>query len=595
MAEFVEQSIEEMLPELEQMERVGLFTKAETRAILKKRKAFEYKMRRKTKAKEDFLAYIQYEINVLELLKKRRKTSGYHFKKLEIEIAIIHRVHRLFRFATERFRNDITLWLSFIDFSKSRNETSHVGQIYMKMLQIHNKKPDLWILASKWEFEQLGAIETARSLMQRGIRFNPKSKTLWLEYYRLELLNAEKLQKRNKILLAGVLGEKLTEEEETDDLVLNGKIAEVVFSKALDEFPDDVEFCLDFIPIAELFDFTKKHINDIYQRLEQLYMHKEIMWHALACRKLKEITIQDQKPKEKTIRQFEDECFSKYEEAVEQLPTEKMWQFYLETCLKRLKRKSSQSLREWRLSRTLSVFQEASKKDLLNADSYVDWITTLVNAGEIDKACDVATTSTSKHVKSVKLWHMRLTLLIKTENAAELIEDTFNKSIDCTDLQQQATLWKLMNDWYRMTASPKIIDFFESGLLKNREISEPLKEWYLGWCSATGIKKTRKLYQRLSHLKPVSLAFYRRYIDIEMSQEPQKMNYLRQVFEDAINDYGKDDIDIWLDYIRLELRHPEGNPSNSSKLHWRAMKSLDDALTESFTKEYTFNVHSAKQ
>ena len=31
MAEFVQQSIEEMLPELEQMERVGLFSCAETR------------------------------------------------------------------------------------------------------------------------------------------------------------------------------------------------------------------------------------------------------------------------------------------------------------------------------------------------------------------------------------------------------------------------------------------------------------------------------------------------------------------------------------------------------------------------------------
>ena len=33
MAEFVQQNIEEMLPELEQMERVGLFTSAETRYL----------------------------------------------------------------------------------------------------------------------------------------------------------------------------------------------------------------------------------------------------------------------------------------------------------------------------------------------------------------------------------------------------------------------------------------------------------------------------------------------------------------------------------------------------------------------------------
>ena len=33
MAEFVQQSVEEMLPELEQMARVGLFTQSETRYI----------------------------------------------------------------------------------------------------------------------------------------------------------------------------------------------------------------------------------------------------------------------------------------------------------------------------------------------------------------------------------------------------------------------------------------------------------------------------------------------------------------------------------------------------------------------------------
>lgn len=76
MAEFVEQNLEEMIPELEQMQRVGLFTPAETSVILRKRKAFEYKLKRQTKSKEDFLEYIQYEINVLALVRKRRRVCN---------------------------------------------------------------------------------------------------------------------------------------------------------------------------------------------------------------------------------------------------------------------------------------------------------------------------------------------------------------------------------------------------------------------------------------------------------------------------------------------------------------------------------------
>lgn len=100
MAEFVELKLEEMLPELEQMQRVQLFTEEEIRyvfqqkisteyylltlccsfactlrAIIKKRRDFEYKLQKHTKCKEDYLKYIQYEINLLTLLRLRREVS----------------------------------------------------------------------------------------------------------------------------------------------------------------------------------------------------------------------------------------------------------------------------------------------------------------------------------------------------------------------------------------------------------------------------------------------------------------------------------------------------------------------------------------
>jgi hypothetical protein len=40
-----------------------------------KRKRFEYKMQRRTKEKEVYLQYIQYESNVLDLIKQRRQVS----------------------------------------------------------------------------------------------------------------------------------------------------------------------------------------------------------------------------------------------------------------------------------------------------------------------------------------------------------------------------------------------------------------------------------------------------------------------------------------------------------------------------------------
>ena len=40
---------------------------------MKKRKRFEYKAQRRTKEKEVFMQYVQYEINLLQLIKMRRE------------------------------------------------------------------------------------------------------------------------------------------------------------------------------------------------------------------------------------------------------------------------------------------------------------------------------------------------------------------------------------------------------------------------------------------------------------------------------------------------------------------------------------------
>ncbi len=40
---------------------------------MKKRKRFEYKLQRRTKEKDNFLQYIQYEIGLIKLIKLRRE------------------------------------------------------------------------------------------------------------------------------------------------------------------------------------------------------------------------------------------------------------------------------------------------------------------------------------------------------------------------------------------------------------------------------------------------------------------------------------------------------------------------------------------
>ena len=73
MAEFVELNLERSINELEKIEKYGLLKREEIKSIIKKRKAFEYKLRNSKKSKIHYLKYINYEQELLKLIKSRRK------------------------------------------------------------------------------------------------------------------------------------------------------------------------------------------------------------------------------------------------------------------------------------------------------------------------------------------------------------------------------------------------------------------------------------------------------------------------------------------------------------------------------------------
>ena len=94
MVEYVEERMEEMINEVEQIERVNLLlTGDEVKELLRKRKQFEYKLQKRSKSKDDFLEYIQYESNLLRLLTMRRESTGYNHKQAEIEGSIKTRIN----------------------------------------------------------------------------------------------------------------------------------------------------------------------------------------------------------------------------------------------------------------------------------------------------------------------------------------------------------------------------------------------------------------------------------------------------------------------------------------------------------------------
>ncbi|NXU20339.1 UTP6 protein, partial [Pardalotus punctatus] len=590
MAERIEQRLEDRIPELEQLERVGLFTRKEIRAVLRKASALEYKIQRRALRKEDFINYIQYEVNLLELIKKRRARIGYSFKKDEIEYSILHRVHSLFNRATGKWKDDVQLWLSHVAFCKQWNAKHQLSKVFSTMLAIHSNKPALWIMAAKWEMETRLSSESARHLFLRALRFHPECPKLYQEYFRMELMHAEKQRKEKKEFEQAKMD--LGEFNYSDE-ILNGEMARIVYREASQKIKG-VEFQLAVLSIAKLFDFTQDLQKEIHESLQTKYAGDPLMWDYMARQELQLGSLQptENTTKQKKVSEMaqrEERCCAVFDEAVRAVPTEDMWKCYITFCLERYNRKTnSEELKQKRLERTLSVFSKAHESNLLPEVLYKQWLQLLLDCSLSEKAVEVAEAATRHFRQSMETWQMRLQVLIQLKR--DDVTDCFEEAIKQVKSKGTLPLWTLWVQWSEGTNSKEDTEALYQRSLHATTPPESvtMKEMYLDWTYRNGgYKKVKKLFTSLCENRPFSLDFFRKMIQIEKEQESCKMLHLREYYERALREFGSTNTDLWLDYIKEELSHPQGKPENCGSIHWRAMKMLEGDLVEDFVSKYT--------
>ncbi|NXD41651.1 UTP6 protein, partial [Copsychus sechellarum] len=590
MAERIEQRLEDRIPELEQLERVGLFTRKEIRAVLRKASALEYKIQRRALRKEDFINYIQYEVNLLELIKKRRARIGYSFKKDEIEYSILHRVHSLFNRATGKWKDDVQLWLSHVAFCKQWNAKHQLSKVFSTMLAIHSNKPALWIMAAKWEMETRLSSESARHLFLRALRFHPECPKLYQEYFRMELMHAEKQRKEKKEFEQAKmdLGEFNYSEE-----ILNGEMARIVYRDASQKIKG-VEFQLAVLSIAKLFDFTQDLQKEILESLQARYADDPLTWDYMARRELElgSLPATEQTTKQEKVSdmaQREERCCAVFDEAVRAVPTENMWKCYITFCLERYNRKTnSAELKQKRLERTLSVFSKAHESSLLSEALYKQWLQLLLDSNLSEKAVEVAEAATRHFSQSVEIWQMRLQVLIQLKR--DDVTQCFEEAIKHVKSKGTLPLWTLWVEWSEGMNSKEDTEALYQRSLHATTPTESvtMKEMYLDWTYRNrGYKKVKRLFTSLCENRPFSLDFFRKMIQIEKEQESCRMLHLREYYERALREFGSTNTDFWLEYIKEELSHPQGKPENCGSIHWRAMKMLQGDLVEDFVSKYT--------
>jgi U3 small nucleolar RNA-associated protein 6 len=209
---FLEQSV----PELKEYERKGIFSPEEITSIARKRSDFEHKINARGSTPTDYARYAEFEINVDALRRKRVKRLGIK--------ATAHngkrRVFFVFDRGTRKHPGDISLWMEAIDYAQKQKAYKKLQEMFTQVLRLHPTKADLWIHAAQYSFEENGDMTEARSYMQRGLRFCQGSRTMWLEYARLEMLYIAKIHTRREVL--GITADKREQpqhDEESEDVL----------------------------------------------------------------------------------------------------------------------------------------------------------------------------------------------------------------------------------------------------------------------------------------------------------------------------------------------------------------------------------------
>ncbi|XP_033333079.2 U3 small nucleolar RNA-associated protein 6 homolog isoform X1 [Megalopta genalis] len=588
MAEFAEKRCEDIIPELEQMEKIKLFDKSEIRGIAKKFKENEYKIQRHSKCKEDYLRYIQYLMDLLKLIKQRREKFGIQQMKSEIDHIVMNKMNHLYKEAIFKFQDDIRFWIAYIKFCKHVHFQNSVSHILGRMLQVHQDKPKCWHIAALWELEENKNKQTARQFLLRGLHIHPTSQLLYTDVFRLELDEALSDDQKNE-----TVNDPAANTVTQDDMSTGLKRANIVYQQA-SKCIKDIKFIVELLNIAKERSNTEKLQNKIISNMIQEYAHEPLMWDTMARRELEGLvqpslddTVMEIDSSEQiSLRDRITSCNKVYQTALKRIKTDEMWTLYIE-CLLEINQKD-RSLPNFKKKLLKIAFTQAHQAKKLKEKYYLHWVN-MLNAEQKDgttekKVKEILCMATEAIPNSVSLWHARLRYLLASELEEEA-ETIFPKAIKTLG-DKSLPLWKMKILHMQAKSPERTEEVFQAALRGHPSVAQEIKPTYLEWLVLTkSIQAARKVYDELCLQPPFSIEMHKKMAELELMQPEMSLKCFRKCHDMTTLQFGKNNTNVWIDYIKFEMKY--GDPAKVGDLHRRAVKTLEPGLTDSFISEYS--------
>ncbi|KAK7396513.1 hypothetical protein VNO78_17574 [Psophocarpus tetragonolobus] len=466
MADVVQYRLERMVDELDELEQLGLFSRCEIAEIVKQRRKFEYRLKRPSPLKQDFLAYVEYETQ-LDTLRKLRKKSGTRemmkqgnkkAKKSKSDFAGLRRIIEIYELALKRYKGDIDLWFRYLQFCRLR-KNGRMKKALAKVIRFHPKVPGVWIYAAAWEFDNNLNVLAARALMQEGLRVCPTSEDLWLEYLRMELTYLNKLKAR-KVALGEDEGtltrdpRSFDEKQWRDDnkelfLLLDEKkdgfddgtnvgsddsenkqglfaehamnIFQTVYSAAVEAIPSSLNLRKRFFEILEGTNLSDYEVTrrEILNNIKTGFSTQPEFWEWLARR---ECDLEnDQETTEEVIISRVEKAVQVYEEALKNVPSGTMFSLYASFVSDIVARKEGETNITGSfshgvnyISHLLSIYERAESMGCITEDLACKHLSLYLQLRQLDEARKLAAKfCNGKYAESVELWGLRITIEIR--------------------------------------------------------------------------------------------------------------------------------------------------------------------------------------
>ncbi|KAI8906696.1 U3 small nucleolar RNA-associated protein 6-domain-containing protein, partial [Gorgonomyces haynaldii] len=590
----VHYELEKQVPELQDLEERGIFSAQEIKSIVKKRTQFEYQVHRHIAKKIDFLRYIEYESNLEQLRRKRKKRLGLDKEpepgKSGITISdysLVSRIHSLYQKMLKKFKGDVGLWQQYFEWARKIKSSKTLARTFAKAIQLHPNKSLFWIMSASWEFEENGNIASARVLLQRGLRINEDSQELWIEYFRLELLWLHQLRERRKILFQKEQELQIHESPsqidlpetqdqpsalERDQVIADSKnegtqsmlqkdlnpmqkallevaIPRAVYRNAIRAIPKDLDFRLRFLDVYKDFDQVEKGLDEVYESIQSDFDQPEAL-KVLCERPLLGV--------DRETVAYPDalkEILDNYDQhAVQET---RLFGFYADFLKQELLLVQEPHLRAYLNHALLNCFQKSLDAGACSISMFMDWIQ---KCTQEDKP-KVVEKALASYPSSYLAWQEYIRLTGPSQRV-------YQEALESVDPQQKTMILQDYLDYaIEHLKQQETLELFEQHLNKSTILK------YLQFLHSFDIDLMRKEADRLES-KYKSKGYYSQQIELESRLTLSKTaRYRMNQLWDKIHLMDPQDADQWLNHIQFEMEH---DPEHAGQLYFKAKKHVQD-------------------